>query len=290
MKLSRMVAIYLRRRRRAGTIGAKTERSQRCVLEAFVRCVGDRPVATLQRRHVERWWAGLVASPKSDRTRRYEWSTVHCFCRWRVDEGHLGRNPFGAQRPPRMPDAAPRPLSDAAVAALLSAAGDERARAVIALSCFVGLRAMEIVGARIEDWDRRDQTLRVLGKGRKVRTVPIPEHVVVHLAAVVASAGSPSTGPFIRSKVHPWAGVSTMTASRIFAQVAFDAGVKARPGDGVNIHAGRHTAATNVADRSGDLRLVQELLGHAHLNTVQIYTRSAGIERLRSAMTPLDAA
>src|SRR5690606_15907415 len=83
-------------------------------------------------------------------------------------------------------------------------------------------------------------------------------------------------------------GVSPRWIGDQFARIAYDAGVKHAPFDGVSAHVMRHTAASDVYERTGDVKLVQDLLGHRSLATTEVYTRGLGIERIREAIEGRD--
>jgi site-specific recombinase XerC len=282
--LGRLVEVYVTRRLRAGEIVASTARRQRYTLRAFVSQVGDRPPTELRRRHIERWQADQVKRIGSERTRRTNWSTVRTFCAWMAGKGIVDRDPMAGMKPPKERRTTPRPLSDEAVAALVASAPDARARAVLCLSIWEGLRAMEIAGARLEHWDRRDGFLRVRGKGGHGREIPVSIRTASALASYLAEIGNPASGPMIRSTRDLSAGVKPQTISTYWSRWARACGVKVGPRDGVSCHAGRHTAATRVVDVTGDVRCAQELLGHANVSTTMIYTRRAGSTKLRAAM------
>jgi site-specific recombinase XerC len=282
--VGRLVETYVARRLRAGEIGPATAKRVRHTLRAFVATIGDRPPQDIRRRHVERWQADQTKRIGSERTRRTNWSHVSVFCGWMLDRGIIDRNPMAGMRPPKERRTTPRPLTDDAVAALIASAPDARARAVLSLSICEGLRAMEIAGARIEHWDRRDGFLLVRGKGGHEREVPVSIRTASTLTSYLAELGNPSSGPLIRSSRDPLRGVKPQTISTYWARWATSAGVKRGAYDGVSCHAGRHTAATKVVDRTGDVRCAQELLGHASVATTMIYTRRAGSAKLRAAM------
>jgi site-specific recombinase XerC len=186
-------------------------------------------------------------------------------------------------KPPRKPRTIPRAMPKADVGRLFDVAPDPRARAIVALGVGCGLRCVEISRLRVEDWDRAGKTLRITGKSGHQRELPVPG--LVQQALTNYMVGCPATtGPLIRSYVQRTKSLLPATISDLVASWMALAGVKVGPRDGVSAHALRHTCASDVLDECGDLRVVQEMLGHEHLSTTAIYLRRAGIGKLRDAM------
>jgi integrase/recombinase XerC len=167
----------------------------------------------------------------------------------------------------------PATLDADQVASLLAISGDEpltlRDRAILELFYSSGLRLAELVGLNLGDVDAVDRTVRVLGKGSKTRVVPVGRHALAalkdwlqvrgelaragELALFVSRRGGRVGRRSVQQRVNEWA---------------------RRQGTpmGVHPHMLRHSFATHVLESSGNLRAVQEMLGHASLSTTQIYT------------------
>jgi integrase/recombinase XerC len=207
----------------------------------------------------------------------------------RSGKGKLGA--LAAVRGPRIGKTLPRPLPIAAATSMADptlAAGDGRdawihARdaAVLALLYGCGLRISEALGIRRGDFDGRD-ALTVTGKGRKQRMVPLIAPVAKLIFDYVALCPFelPADGPlFIGAKGGPLSPrLVQLAMARLRGALGLDAA--ATP------HALRHSFATHLLARGGDLRAIQELLGHASLSTTQIYTAVDAdrlIEAYRSA-------
>jgi integrase/recombinase XerC len=183
-----------------------------------------------------------------------------------------------------------RPLPDVlapdqARAAMESAAsGDEPVglRDTLALELLYagGIRVSELVGLDVDDVDRSRRLLRVLGKGRKERSVPygLPAEAALDawLTRGRPALATPASGPALLLGVRGGR-LDPREARRIV-----HAAVGAVPGaPDIGPHGLRHSAATHVLEGGADLRSVQELLGHASLATTQIYTHVT-VERLRA--------
>jgi integrase len=93
-----------------------------------------------------------------------------------------------------------------------------------------------------------------------------------------------TAGPLIRLRRYPERGVQPVWIGRRFTELCYSAGIKARPRDGVSCHAGRHTLATWLWEKTGDAALVAEVLGHADLSQIPRYVRSANHDRIRAAL------
>lgn len=276
-------ARYLRERRNRGEISSDTVRNQRCHLRGLVESFGSRPLGRLSRLDLEAWQETIGhLAPAS---RRQQLSTVRCFCRWLIDHGVITVNPAVNLPPVRQPRTVPRALSKAAVAAILDTVPDDRARAVVWLMLGCGLRCCEVARLEVADYDPQVRTLLVVGKGGHQRMLPVPEQAACAIEKYLAEVGVVH-GPLIRShrRWEPAAGVAPDTISRLVAGWMVAAGVKVRNRDGVSAHAIRHTAASDVLETCGDVRLVQEMLGHSSLATTTVYLRRADLGRLRAAM------
>jgi integrase/recombinase XerC len=174
---------------------------------------------------------------------------------------------------------------DQARAAVESTSGAEepaglRDAVVLELLYASGIRVSELVGLDIDDVDRGRRLLRVLGKGRKERSVPygLPaEHAIdAWLTRGRPALATTDSGPALLL------GVRGRRLDPREARRAVHAAVAAAPGaPDIGPHGLRHSAATHVLEGGADLRSVQELLGHASLATTQIYTHVT-VERLRA--------
>jgi len=216
---------------------------------------------------------------------------VRGFARFLERNGKGKVGALAAVRAPKIGKTLPRPLSVAAAKGVTDpglAAGDERepwlaARdaAVLALLYGGGLRISEALGLKRADFGSRD-TVTVTGKGRKERMVPVLPQVAKLIADYVALCpyDLPQDGPlFVGAKGGPLsARVVQLSMARL--RGALGLAETATP------HALRHSFATHLLARGGDLRSIQELLGHASLSTTQIYTEVDAerlIEAYRSA-------
>jgi integrase/recombinase XerD len=211
--------------------------------------------------------------------------SLHRFC---VDEDLAAHDPSEEIAAPRVPLGLPKPLSEADVEALLAAAGGDtltgtRDRAILEVLYAAGLRISELVGLDRADLDLDRGALRVLGKGGKERLVPLGGPARDALGAYLERARPALARPG-RSRagdaVFLNARGGRLTRQGVWGLVRA-AGRRAGLGEAVYPHVLRHSCATHMVDRGADIRVVQELLGHASLSTTQVYTRVSAA-RLRA--------
>ena len=181
----------------------------------------------------------------------------------------------------------PRVLSAREAARLLDAIPargelELRDRALFELAYSSGLRAEELVSLRVGDIDYDAEQLRVEGKGRKTRIVPVGEPAIAAVRLYLDRArpklsapGAPCEALFLSKSGR---GLGTSDVRRRLRRWTSRTGV----GEGASPHALRHSFATHLLDGGADLRSIQELLGHASVSSTQIYTRVESA-RLKSA-------
>ena len=185
-------------------------------------------------------------------------------------EGALAHDPLLGVRGPKVRRKLPQVLDvDEAGALVGSDSGGRlalRDRAMLELFYSSGLRLSELVGLRWLDLDLEGGEVRVLGKGSKTRVLPVGRHALAALRALGVAQGMPADGPIFRGRggapIHP------RTVQLRLKTLALQQGMPRH----VHPHLLRHTFASHMLESSGDLRAVQELLGHADIATTQIYT------------------
>jgi integrase/recombinase XerD len=206
-----------------------------------------------------------------------------------VEEGLLDTDPSDDVSSPRVPQGIPKALSEAEVERLLDAVpGDgprpQRDRAILETLYGGGLRISELVGLDLGDLDLHAGLLRVLGKGSKERVVPVGRKARATLEEYLAD-GRPALDR-ARSRVDRSALFLNARGGRLTRQGAWlivrGAGDRAGLRGRLYPHVLRHSCATHMLDHGADIRVVQELLGHASLSTTQVYTRVSP-ERLLAA-------
>jgi len=211
-------------------------------------------------------------------------AAVRSFHRFLQREGEAPADPAREVVRPKVPRGLPRALSVDEVARILSvpAAGDAAAlrdRAILETLYGAGLRVSEVVGLDIDDVDLEEGSIRVVGKGDRERLVPIGraarEAVGSYLTRERPGLARAKSGSAVFLN-RRGGRLSRQGIHRIVKASARQAGITKR----VTAHSLRHSFATHLLEGGADIRVVQELLGHALLSTTQIYTLVTG-DRLR---------
>jgi integrase/recombinase XerC len=197
-------------------------------------------------------------------------SACRSFFRFLLRHGALERDPSTGLRAPKAPRRLPQVLDVDEMTRLVQVEGDApidlRDRAMLELFYSSGLRLSELCALRWSDLDLDDAVVRVKGKGDKTRIVPVGSHARRALAALRTLAVDARNGPvFVARAGRPISARAVQQRIKLLAQRQ---GIWKR----VHPHLMRHSFASHVLESSGDLRGVQELLGHADIATTQIYT------------------
>lgn len=222
---------------------------------------------------VRGWAAQLHRRGLSGRSIQRSLSALRSFCRHLIDQRVLQHNPATDVRAPKSPRRLPHSLDADHLQSLLDApAGDwlsQRDLAVMELMYSSGLRLAELVRLDLTDVDLRTAEARVLGKGSKTRIVPVGRKALEALRAWLPVRAQHCAAAQQALFVNRRGGrLSARGVQQRLRNHALKTGFGAR----LHPHALRHSFATHVLESSGDLRAVQELLGHANLSTTQIYT------------------
>jgi integrase/recombinase XerC len=200
-------------------------------------------------------------------------ASIRSFYKFLEGEGVVKKNPAEGVRPPKMAKRLPDTLDADQMARLLQIEGDDaetvRDRAIMELLYSSGLRLAELISIRLTDMDLGQGLVTVTGKGNKTRIVPVGREARKTVQAwlkvrgefakagdvtlFVSVRGGPLSPRSVQARVKQW-------------------GIKQGVQQGVYPHLFRHSFASHVLESSGDLRAVQELLGHANISTTQIYT------------------
>jgi site-specific recombinase XerD len=231
----------------------------------------------VDRIHLRRYLASLGTRKLARATIARKAAALRCYFSWLDRQGRLGSDPARSLRAPSGGGRLPRVLSSGEVTSLLDVpAGtpvDRRDLAVLELLYAAGLRVSELCGLDRGDIDLRGRTVTVLGKGSKQRRVPIHDAAVDALRAWFDDGRDAMEGPPEAAFVNRrGARLGPRDVRRIMDR---------RSASPTHPHALRHTYATHLLDGGADLRVVQELLGHASLATTQVYTHVSK-ERLRA--------
>jgi site-specific recombinase XerD len=303
-ELEQAIAAFLR-----GLIAAdysmRTIKASAADLEQFAAFLGDRGVdrpGAVTRPDVSDFAAAL-ADPGSDdihslssrtparpqgrgaqTSKRYARSTiarklsvVRSFLGFCEDNGLLDASPAAGVGSPRVPRRLPQVLTQVQVADLLEVMSADkplemRDRALFELIYSSGLRCQEVLDLRLRDIDLGSREIRVKGKGRKVRVIPVGEVALVALERYLREGRSRLVKDaaqedhiFLSRNGRP---LSSSDVQRRLARYLARAGAPR----GTSPHTLRHSFATHLLEGGADLRVIQEMLGHSSLRTTQVYT------------------
>ena len=265
---------------------------------------GELALADLDAGLLRRAFAGFAAERAPSSVVR-AWSTWNGFFGFWVAEGAVEGNPMQAVQRPRMRQGEPKPLmGEDTPERLLEAlaAGCRRARdpwperdlAVVALALLTGLRSAEMLALRVDSLGGRagERRLRVVGKGGRVRSLPIEAPlealVGVYLESREARFGRAAAGGDALLVDNRGAGLRRGGLQYLVQQCYRHAGVHDRVARGTLVHALRHTFATRLAEDGASVSEIMRLLGHSSITSSQSYidvTASAQREAARSNRT-----
>ena len=240
---------------------------------ALIGLAGGTPLKQLQVQNVRRFVAQLHGRGLDGRTLGRMLSAWRGFFHYLARDHGYAQNPCLGIRPPKSAKRLPHALSPDEAGRLMEIPATDplavRDKAILELLYSSGLRLSELTGLVEDDVNFRDATVRVTGKGSKTRIVPVGSHALAALkiwlpargklarpgakALFVGQDGSALGPRAVQSRLKQWA-------------------VKLGLADKVHPHALRHSFASHLLQSSGDLRAVQEMLGHASISTTQVYT------------------
>ena len=210
-------------------------------------------------------------------------AAIRMLHRFLAEEGMRGDDPTADIEGIRVPAGIPHPLTEEEVAALLAAPittepAGLRDRALLEFLYATGARISEACGLSLGDFDHEEQFVRLFGKGSKERIVPYGRHAAAALAEWLGPSGRPHLQPDRWARRNDAEAVFlNLRGARLTRQAAW--AIVKKYGDRIGLghklspHVLRHSCATHLLDHGADLRIVQELLGHASISTTQVYTK-----------------
>jgi integrase/recombinase XerD len=292
--LTRAISVYLDHLAVERGLAANTLTSYRRDLKRYAEFLAQKDVSTLDEVTESAVAAFLIRLREGDEHHPALGSTsaartvvaVRGFHKFAVADGLATLDPASGVKPPTPAKRLPKALPLADVEAILEAAGAPdttlalRDRALLEVLYGTGARISEAVGLDIDDLDTVDATVLLRGKGSKERLVPVGAYALDAVAAYLtrarpelASSRTPGGALFLNARGGR---LSRQSSWAVLAKAAERAGVTRE----VSPHTLRHSFATHLLDGGADVRVVQELLGHASVTTTQVYTLVT-VENLR---------
>ena len=303
-----MIDAYLTYIRDIRRYSPRTQAIYRDVLADFAQFCEGKVVESLVPTMLRRYEADLMGRGMKPRTVHQHMSVLSGFCRFLMGKGILQANPARSVKRPKMEKRLPeyyqvRSMDDYFAATEHWAGEDELEilrsygpaptdksaveiyrhrlrRLIISLLYGTGIRRAELIGLRRQSFDEGRQVLRVVGKGDKMREIPlIPSlchEICLYLQAVESMRGSasPADGPLlVTEKGRP---LYPVYVDRTIKEELDGYGITGRKSP----HVLRHTVATALLDDGADLNAIKEMLGHANLAATQVYTHNS-VDRLK---------
>ena len=266
------IADFVRHLRNEQNVSPHTERSYQSDLEQFAAFVDDADPASIGHQDLRTYLGHLIGLKIRKTSLARKLSAIRAFYKYLNRTGVLQSNPARLIATPKQDKRLPAVLTVDDALRLMNApdhdeASELRDRAVLETLYSTGIRASELIGIDHEDIDRQDRLIRIRGKGRKERIVPVGEKA---LEAIDAYHSQKPSSPKDRAVFSGPSGkrLTARTVQRILGNYWKKLGLsqKASP------HTLRHSFATHLLESGADLRAIQELLGHASLSTTQRYT------------------
>lgn len=240
-------------------------------------------VLTVTTALIEQYVAARRATGRAPSSSARELAAIRMLHRFLVEERYRPNDPTADLEGVRVPAGLPKPLSEDEVVRLIeSAAGGDpvsrRDRAVMELLYATGMRVSELCGISLGDLDVGERVARVLGKGSKERIVPFGGACAAAITDWLGPLGRPCLEP------HRWARRGDAEALFLGARggrlgrqhvwaILQGYGASVGIADRLSPHVLRHSCATHLLNHGADLRIVQEMLGHASISTTQVYTK-----------------
>ncbi|MFV8781812.1 site-specific tyrosine recombinase XerD [Microbulbifer sp. SA54] len=238
-----------------------------------------RDLLAVGREDVLGYLSGKQAAGQSARSSARALAALRSFYRFCLRQRLIERDPVALVDNPKLPKPLPKSLSEQDVEQLLAAPDTEapiglRDRAMLELLYACGLRVSELVGLRVSQISLRQGVVRVFGKGRKERLVPMGQAAEQWLQRYFAEARPQLLALGESDACFPGRGGEPMTRQTFWYRIKHWAAVAGidKP---LSPHTLRHAFATHLLNHGADLRVVQLLLGHTDLSTTQIYTQVA---------------
>ena len=238
----------------------------------FLKASGVSGFDSLTEEMCSAWIADLFQNNVTARSIQRHISSAKGFFNYLKKSGLVTNSPFELINSPKSPSHLPNVLSPEQVSQLLNFkpknAQEKRDLAIIELIYSSGLRVSETVNADLSDFEDGKDFLRVLGKGSKTRLVPVGRYAKNAIEDWMIERDKLSTKDdslFVNLRGNR---ITTRSVQERLKNIAIMQGLPP-----VNPHMLRHSFATHLLESSGDLRSIQELLGHSSLSTTQIYTR-----------------
>ncbi len=259
-----------------------TLRNYKLDLEKFSQHMGDTPLAQVDKKWVRHFLFELSQENKAKTTLHRHLSTLKSFFKFLHKKRHITHNPLDLMSSLKVPKSLPKSITKEELNRFLTMPDTSsylglRDRVIMELFYSSGLRLSELAQLNINDVDTSTRLVKVLGKGNKMRLVPITSSVCELITLYLNDPRRHLDEPTHQKAKEPQAvflnkwgtRLSMRSIDRFFKQYLQGSGLAAK----ITPHALRHTIATHLLENGMDLKSIQTLLGHTNLGTTTIYTQ-----------------
>ncbi|MDD5079328.1 MAG: tyrosine recombinase XerC [Candidatus Omnitrophica bacterium] len=248
-------------------------------LEGFRAFLGQAAIENVDYLFLRKYLANLKEKSLGAKSMARHLSALRSFFKFLIREGYLKANPILSLSSPKIEQHLPKFLTEDEVSNLIESSipkdlSGSRDRAILETFYSSGLRISELVGINVDDIDFIGGVIKVRGKGKKERIVPIGDKAIEAVRVYVGKKKKETQALFLNKNGKR---ITDRGVRNIVGKYLRISGAK----QGACPHTLRHSFATHLLNRGADLRTVQELLGHANLATTQIYTHLT-TDRLKS--------
>lgn len=248
-------------------------------LEEFFKFFGNDDVKAVDYPALRRFLADLRLKERRPRSVARKLSSLRSFFKYLQREGIVDKNPAALVQTPKLDKSLPHFLTEQDAVRLMESpvedkVADLRDKAIFETLYSSGIRVSELVGLSVRDVDLISNVIKVFGKGKKERIVPIGDKACEAIQGYLDARGVKSDAVFLNRS-------GGRLTSRSVRNIINKHITKQSMAQKVHPHMLRHSFATHMLDHGADLRSVQELLGHVNLSTTQIYTHLT-TDRLKS--------
>lgn len=247
-------------------------------LSEFLEFIHPMPIEKVEYLTLRRFLAQLKEKEYKPRTLARKLSSLRSFFKFLQREGYLKNNPATLLLTPKLDKRLPGFVTEEDMARLIEAPcleteSGRRDRAILEVLYSTGIRVSELVGLNVEEVDFIGNTLKVRGKGKKERLVPVGEQALKSIQQYLDQRKHNNNALFLNKN-------GTRLSAKSICNITHKYMQHISSQQRISPHVFRHSFATHLLNRGADLRSVQELLGHVNLSTTQIYTHMT-TERLK---------
>jgi len=239
-------------------------------LVEFFEFIKDTPIESVEYFTFRKFLAQLRDKAHKPRTLARKLSSLRSFFKFLQREGYIKTNPATLLMTPKLDKRLPSFLTEEDMTRLIEAPSDEtefgrRDRAILEVLYSTGIRVSELVGLNVEHVDFIGNIVKVMGKGKKERLVPIGEQALGRIQKYLDKRKHNPSAVFLNKN-------GTRLSTKSICDITHKYIQQISSQQSISPHVFRHSFATHLLNRGADLRSVQELLGHVNLSTTQIYT------------------